>query len=193
MIRTLLACLIPVTAMAGGDTLVHQGRLVDVGGAGFDGQHSVTFTIYAGTQSVWSETDTVDFADGYYATVLGDGPSSLHDLDFANTAYSLGITVDTSAELTPRTPFTSVVTALTGPVNVSDNGVESPCTPSAEGTIRYRGGLQVCDGTSWSPVGNGGTSDCSAVANAHAMLVKFWPVNSLTCRWLDRQPRPCST
>jgi hypothetical protein len=159
MIRFSLAALLclPVSAWAG-ETLVQQGRLLDAGGVGLQGAQPVTFTVYEGGSSVWAETDTITFSGGYYATVLGDNNPTLHDLDFANGVYSMGITVGSTAELTPRTPLTSVVTALRGPINISDDGVETPCDSSATGTLRYRGQVQVCDGSSWTAVGTGGGS-----------------------------------
>lgn len=165
-----LMCL-PLNAWAGGTTLVQQGRLLDTAGTPLEGDQEVTFTIYDGLATAWTETDTVTFAGGYYATVLGDDNATLHDLDFANGSYSLGITVGSTAELSPRTPLTSVVSALRGPINVSDDGVETVCHSGAIGTIRYRGQLQVCDGTSWAAVGStgGSTGDCVAGTQVYQM------------------------
>ena len=163
---TLMALLcLPVSAWAGGTTLVQQGRLLDVDGTPLEGQHDVTFTVYSGASSAWAETDTISFSGGYYATVLGDNNPTLHDLDFANGTYTLGITVGATDELSPRTPLTSVVSALRGPINISDDGLQTVCNSAATGTLRYRGQVQVCDGTSWTAVGTGGSSGTCTPAN----------------------------
>jgi hypothetical protein len=165
MIRLSLIALlcVPVSAWAGGTTLVQQGRLLDAGGIPLEGQQDVIFTVYDGGSVAWAETDTITFAGGYYATVLGDNNPTLHDLDFANGTYTLGITVGTTPELSPRTPLTSVVSALRGPINISDDGAETVCNSAATGTLRYRGQVQVCDGSSWATVGTGASSGtCSS-------------------------------
>ena len=54
--------------------LTQQGRILDSNGAAVTGIQDVTFRIYdaeTGGSELWSETLTVSFNNGYYATVLG--------------------------------------------------------------------------------------------------------------------------
>ena len=54
--------------------LTQQGRVLDNNGAAVTGIQDLTFRIYdasTGGSVYWSETLTVNFNNGYYATVLG--------------------------------------------------------------------------------------------------------------------------
>lgn len=50
--------------------LNYQGRLTDPGGAPRNGSFSMGFTILGGTSS-WSETQTVNVANGFFSVLLG--------------------------------------------------------------------------------------------------------------------------
>ena len=55
-------------------TVGYQGRLYDQNGNPVSGTMSVTFSLYAsatGGTAVWSETQSVSFANGYFAAQLG--------------------------------------------------------------------------------------------------------------------------
>ena len=54
--------------------LTQQGRLLDGSGASVTGVHTLTFRVYTdvtGGSVLWSESLSVQFNNGYYATVLG--------------------------------------------------------------------------------------------------------------------------
>ena len=54
--------------------MTHQGRLIDTNGAAISGVQSLTFTIFDDPNNgsdLWTETLTVAFNNGYFATVLG--------------------------------------------------------------------------------------------------------------------------
>jgi len=109
-----LLVLVPGLALAVPPTLSHSGRLLDPAGQPVNGEGPAQFTLYDAADSsgevLWSETDDVVFADGYFSTVLGD------DIPFADTVFDgstrwLGITLD-GVELSPRTPIHAVPYAV---------------------------------------------------------------------------------
>ena len=62
------------TAQAVPLQITQQGRILDTSGAALSATHDLTFRIYdssSGGSVYWSETLTVNFTNGYYATVLG--------------------------------------------------------------------------------------------------------------------------
>lgn len=139
-------------AVASPDSFVQQGRLLDAAGEAIEGEQAVTFRLYASGTELWSEQDTVTFAQGYYATVLGDS-APLDDVDLSNGDLELGIQVGTESELAPRIPVGASLRTIRGPVNIRDVGAPTPCTAENEGTLRYRDGeVQVCDGIEWSAI-----------------------------------------
>ena len=89
--------------------LAHQGRLFDDSGAPVDSTLDVTFSLYAqptGGLAVWTETQPVNFEDGYYSVTLGTEVPL--DADLFEVADYLGITLGGGPELAPRVPITSV-------------------------------------------------------------------------------------
>jgi len=94
----------------------YQGYLTDSGGVPVDGQHDLTFVIYAdsaqGAQSLWTEVHSnVDVSAGLFNVILG-ATATLLDSLFAGQERWLGITVDSDPEMTPRMRLTSVPWAL---------------------------------------------------------------------------------
>src|ERR1700760_2308968 len=74
------------------------------------GQHTMKFAIYnmaTGGTALWTESQTLAFDGGYYATTLGAVTPFAQNLFAGQTMY-LGITVDDDAEMTPREPVDSV-------------------------------------------------------------------------------------
>jgi roadblock/LC7 domain-containing protein len=92
-----------------------QGRLTDSAGVPVDGQHDLTFAIYAastGGTALWAETHanyTVD--EGLFNVVLGE-ITPIDDALFQAEERWLGITVDTDPEISPRQRMTAVPWAL---------------------------------------------------------------------------------
>ena len=67
----------------------HQGRLLDTDGNGLTGSHDLIFRLFDepenGTE-MWTETQTVNFINGYYSVLLGADEinNPLDDTLFAN-------------------------------------------------------------------------------------------------------------
>lgn len=90
--------------------ITYQGRLTQTDGTPYTGSEPVKFTIYGGTGSqLWSSGFIdVTFEDGLFTVRLGDSPQPALTPDiFADTAVTLGITLDTNPEMTPRTRFST--------------------------------------------------------------------------------------
>lgn len=131
------------------------GNIVD------DGNYSITFRIYTvetGGSAVWSETQTVAVKDGIVSTSLGTSTPIPTSLTFNESAYYLGITIGSDAEMTPRKKIGSVPSALNaGTVN----GYQASTTPTTNqipvtdgsGGITLQGGVTV--GSSILPSANG--------------------------------------
>lgn len=92
----------------------YQGRLTDGTGDPVDGLHSITFKIYsssAGGTAVWSEThSSIPVSNGLFNVVLGS-VTTLGNAVFASQPRWLGISVDGSPELVPRTQIIAVAYA----------------------------------------------------------------------------------
>ena len=191
--RVSLLLFLPAVAFAFPRELPHQGRLVDDLGAPVNGAHTLDFALYAtsgGATSLWSEQIDATLSDGYYSVVLGSTPGNpLQDAWFVdNPAIYLGITVDIalpSDELEPRTqlvatPFAIVAGSVSGG-NVEVGGhlslgtvADTACGSGAPagtevnaGTLRWaNGGVEVCDGTSWTGLGTASGANGSSPATA---------------------------
>lgn len=109
----LVASLAFGTANATPVQLNQQGRLIDSGGAPIHGTHNLTVRLYnAGGTEVFAETFTSTMLEsGFYAVQLGAGSTVLDHTDVA-AATEVGITVDTGAELTPRSPLATAPHAV---------------------------------------------------------------------------------
>jgi hypothetical protein len=98
-------------------TVGYQGRLYDQNGNPITGTLSVVFSLYAtasGGAAVWSETQSVAFADGYFTAQLGS-VTAFSATTFNGSVLYLGVKVGTDAEMTPRASVASVPYALTAP------------------------------------------------------------------------------
>ena len=92
--------------------LTQQGRLLDGSGASVTGVHTLTFRVYTastGGSVLWSESLSVQFNNGYYATVLGtDTQNNALDSDtLLNYPVYLEVQLDANAPMTPRQSVTS--------------------------------------------------------------------------------------
>jgi Phage Tail Collar Domain len=98
-------------------TVGYQGRLYDQNGNPISGTLSVVFSLYpaasAGT-AVWTETQSVTFADGYFTAQLGS-VTAFPASTFNGSVLYLGVKVGTDAEMTPRASVASVPYALAAP------------------------------------------------------------------------------
>jgi len=106
----------------------YQGILTDTGGAVISGPHDLEFTIYPdsalGAPMLWTELHTgVDVDDGLFHVILGS-TNPLPDTLFAGPARWLGIIVDGSEKILPKTRITSVPWALRAAV--ADSAAHAP-------------------------------------------------------------------
>jgi len=124
--------------------LGHQGRLHDSSGVPLDGTSSLTFSLYTaptGGASVWSETQSVDVDNGYYAVDLGT-VSSIDPADLDVDALYLGVSIDGGAELSrvsiESVPFAFHALGVSGGVVNADSVVVGGSTIiNSSGQINY--------------------------------------------------------
>jgi hypothetical protein len=92
------------------DKMSYQGVLRDSGGdAVADGTYDITFSMYnveAGGTPLWTETQSLSVEGGVVNALMGS-VNPLNVMDF-NEPYWLGITVEAEAEMSPRSPLTTV-------------------------------------------------------------------------------------
>jgi hypothetical protein len=103
--------------------LNYQGYLTDVNNQPIaDGQYIVQFKLYAqesGGAEVWSETQSLMVAEGYFNTTLGND-TALQTSMF-DTSLWLGIAVGSDPEMVPRKKLGSAAYAM----NIADDVVTS--------------------------------------------------------------------
>jgi hypothetical protein len=94
--------------------LTQQGRLLDGSGASVTGTHTLTFRIFDDSTNgslMWSESLTVQFNNGYYATILGsDTQNNALDSGTLMVSYELYLEVQLDAN-TPMTPRQAINSA----------------------------------------------------------------------------------
>lgn len=109
--------------------VTHQGRLLDTNGAAITGIQSMTFTIFDDPNNgtdLWTETLSVGFTNGYYATVLGANETTnpLDSLILSQYPLYLEIQIGQGTPLTPRTALQSVPYAqIAGTAESVDGGI----------------------------------------------------------------------
>lgn len=134
--------LIPAASAQIPRTLSYQGILTDtLGNPVPDGQHSVTFRLYAtstGGSPLWSETKNVQVQGGVFSTQLGESPALNLAFDaqywlsvqlgsqemtprmkLSSTAYSLRSAVADSAKIAGSVPNNTVTPAMISPGGAS--------------------------------------------------------------------------
>lgn len=88
-------------------TINYQGVLKDASGVVVpNGYYNITFRLYSSGTQIWTETHSISVVSGVFNAQLGN-LTSINPADFGDD-MSLGITVGTGAELTPRIELTSV-------------------------------------------------------------------------------------
>ncbi len=148
-----LALLLATTSAAAAPTaLSHQGRLFDPAGLPLDGTISVEFGIYdaaaTGTQ-LWTETQDVDFDNGYFAVTLGS-TTPVTDALFDGGATYLELTVAGGTPLPFRVPMLSVPYALNAETATNlDGGVVNATDIQINGTT-----VIDSSGVDWSSLSN---------------------------------------
>lgn len=147
----LLATLLPAAALAVPQTLTHQARVLDASGAPISGTRDVVVRLYdqGGVARFTEAFDDVDVADGYLTVVLGANGALTTEVLLIDPLF-LGLQLGAEPELPTRQQLHATAYARhAGGVTL---GAVSACTPAAEGTLRWQGGLSVCDGAAWVQV-----------------------------------------
>jgi len=115
----------------------YQGRLTDDSGQPVTGSKLIKFKIYSspdGTDSLWSSAfRAVQVSEGLFNVRLGEVAPLPIDLFAGDDPRYLGITVDTDAEVTPRTQFITVPYAFHA--EIADSAKSAPSSPDGDWSI----------------------------------------------------------
>lgn len=139
-------------AQSAAQLLNYQGRLTDAAGQPRNGSFTMGFTILGGTSS-WSETQTVNVANGFFSVLLGSQTPFPADLFTSGTTDSFGpvrmLQVSVNGEvLSPNVRIVSSAWAIgtvagpTGPIGPpGTTGLPGPVGPTGPtGPIGPAGG-----------------------------------------------------
>ena len=126
LISALLLSLIP-NAQAVPLQITQQGRIIDSSGQSLEGSQFVVFRIYdaeTGGNIIWDEILTVQFTNGYYATVLGTDElgNPLDSSVLVNYPLYLELQLDSNSPMSPRQSITSAPYAQISGVAESVDG-----------------------------------------------------------------------
>src|SRR5262245_34789468 len=111
-------------------TVGYQGRLYDQNGNPLSGTLNVVFALYSsdtGGTAVWTETQSITFANGYFDVQLGS-VTAFGATAFNGTVRYLGVTVGGDSEMTPRASVASVPYALNAVNAVTANSATTAAT-----------------------------------------------------------------
>ncbi len=149
-------------------TISFQGILADASGNLLpDGNTKLSLSLYndaTGGSPIYSETQTVAVVKGRYNVIIGSAIPIPSTLSFSQ-AYFLGVSVEASAELTPRTVLTAAPYALHASIadGLSPNAAGAVTTLNTQsGVITLKGGGGTTISTNGptitiSSTGTGGT------------------------------------
>ena len=160
------------------DSLSFQGFLTDDSDVPIDDAVDMTFKLYKGPNEIWSQTKTnVVVSNGVFNVILGGtGLTSLDTVAF-NEQIELGIAIEGSAEMAPRTPLTSAAYAL-GMRGMY--AVQSTSGPPGDKGMNVIGGASnnyVADGITGATIsGGGGWSDVPPVGRPDSVLGRWGTV-----------------
>jgi len=94
----------------------YQGRLTDSSGNPLTGPYNLVFRIYAvptGGSALWTETWSVNVADGLFNVMLGSINNTLASAIAGRDTLYLGIAVGSDSEMMPRVQMGSVPFSMT--------------------------------------------------------------------------------
>jgi len=133
----------------------YQGFLLDKNGSPINGDVTITFNLYAtddDNQSLWNETHReVKVTDGIFNVILGTESAFTNDL-FDNNDLYLGISIDGSAEMSPRRQLTSTAFSMRAREadfvkgsNISDHSIDITKLAFADqdGNIEISGNIKA--------------------------------------------------
>ena len=128
------------TALAIPQQLSQQGRLLDAVGSPVQGTQNLTFSIYDGTVSntpLWSETITVLFNNGFYATMIGTDTSNPLDSELLDIEpLYLELQINNDLPLQPRQKLGGVPYARRSDVATNvEGGVVNATEISINGNV----------------------------------------------------------
>ncbi len=118
----LISVLIISFSIVLGQTMSIQGVIRDDTGASVHGSYNIEFRLYtaaSGGSAAWSETQTLTVTNGVYSALLGS-VNSLVGLNY-DVSYWLGISIDGTDELSPRTKLTMSPYAIMAGMNGTTN------------------------------------------------------------------------
>lgn len=150
--------------------LTYQGRLTNSGGSPINSTVNVVFKLYdVNSVLIWtSATRSITPVNGLFTVYLGDSPDPLMDLSGLNLD-SIGITVGSDPEMTPRQPLNSVYghgvnghgvigssVSGSGVFGISESGVaairgEGKTSDGVYGTTRDANHAGVVANSNWIP------------------------------------------
>ncbi len=123
--------------------LSQQGRLLDSDSIPVEGNHYVTFRIFesqASTNSLWTESLSVNFENGFYTVVLGENISNPLDTEiFGNEPLYLELQFESAPPFLPRQLLKSI------PYSLYSGVAESLEGGSVKATQIEVGGTTVID------------------------------------------------
>lgn len=102
--------------------LSYQGQIVRADGKSFNGEHSISVSLYsdaAGNTSIWEGSYSTVVTNGIFNILLGSGSSPLPEVATMNKPLWVGIRIEGGEELRPLVRLSSVPYAL----NVPDRSI----------------------------------------------------------------------
>ncbi|MBI5400270.1 hypothetical protein HZB07_06690, partial [Candidatus Saganbacteria bacterium] len=99
----LLFCVVATTSSWAVPNAINvQGRLTNASGPVTDTALETTFTIYRAGTVAWSDTYNVNYQNGLFNQIIEESSGHLFPLFVEDAAYTLGVTIGSGDEMTPR-------------------------------------------------------------------------------------------
>jgi hypothetical protein len=155
----LVGVLAPAPAVAAPVSLAWQGRFTDTQGAAVEGSHTITVSLYDGSDNtIWRKAHPGVAVTGGYASVqlggAGDVGGTLDSGQLTGTVF-VGVALDSAPELSPgqallSVPRAAVATQLEPGASAIRLGTTSTCDATNYGTLRFANDqLEICSSGDW--------------------------------------------
>jgi hypothetical protein len=133
-----------------------QGFLKDANGKAVpDGNQDITFKLYTsetGGTAAWTDIQTINVYGGVYSAYLGSPTNPIDGLNWGNTTYFVGVTVQ-GVELTPRTELTFAPYSLGSPkADVANTVICSGAVGDVKYSILNPTQFALQNGNCWVPM-----------------------------------------